>query len=50
MKRIWLLTVVVTLGFILAVETAPAGAQKTGKALTLLYSNNVNGELDPCPT
>jgi hypothetical protein len=20
------------------------------KALTLLYSNNINGEIDPCPT
>jgi len=25
-------------------------AQSWPKALTLLYSNNVNGEIDPCPT
>jgi hypothetical protein len=28
----------------------PAYAQKSTKTLTLLYSNNVNGEIDPCPT
>ena len=27
-----------------------AYAQKSTKPLTLLYSNNVNGEIDPCPT
>jgi len=28
----------------------PAYAQKSTKPLTLLYSNNVNGETEPCPT
>jgi hypothetical protein len=28
----------------------PAYAQKSTKALTLLYSNNINGEIDSCPT
>jgi hypothetical protein len=27
-----------------------AYAQKSTKALALLYSNNLNGEIDPCPT
>jgi hypothetical protein len=28
----------------------PAHAQKASKTLTLLFSNNINGEVDPCPT
>ncbi len=28
----------------------PAHAQKTAKTLTLLYSNNISGEIEPCPT
>jgi hypothetical protein len=25
-------------------------AQKQPKTLTILYTNNINGEIDPCPT
>lgn len=25
-------------------------AQTPSKALTLLYTNNINGEIDPCPS
>lgn len=25
-------------------------AQKSAKSLPLLYSNNINAEIDPCPT
>jgi len=25
-------------------------AQKQPKSLTILYTNNINGEIDPCPT
>ena len=28
----------------------PSHAQKLPKTLTLVYSNNMNGEIDPCPT
>jgi hypothetical protein len=28
----------------------PAYAQKPTKTLTLLYSNNISGEIEPCPT
>jgi len=27
-----------------------SSAQKPAKHLTLLYGNNINGEIDPCPT
>jgi len=38
------------LGFILGVQASPLHAQAAGKTLSLLYSNNMNGEIDPCPT
>jgi len=28
----------------------PCHAQKPLNTLTILYSNNINGEVDPCPT
>jgi hypothetical protein len=28
----------------------PCNAQNPNKTLTVLYSNNMNGEVDPCPT
>ena len=28
----------------------PAHAQKSAKTLILLYSNNISGEIEPCPT
>ena len=50
MKTKGLSALLLTLGLTLAVETASLDAQTTAKTLTLLYSNNVNGEFDPCPT
>jgi len=41
---------VLILGFLLAYSVFPTHAQKLPKTHTLLYSNNVNGEIDPCPT
>ena len=32
------------------VYAIPVHAQKPAKTLTFLYSNNINGEIDPCPT
>ena len=40
----------ILLGFFLGVQTAPLHAQKAARTFSLLYSNNVNGEVDPCPT
>lgn len=38
------------LGFLLAAQASPLHALAAGKTLSLLYSNNMNGEIDPCPT
>ncbi len=41
---------VLVLGFFLFLNASPSLAQKSPKTLTLVYSNNINGEIDPCPT
>jgi len=43
---------ILALAFVLAFlgTTATARAQGPAKTLTLVYSNNLNGEVDPCPT
>jgi hypothetical protein len=28
----------------------PSSSAQNARSLTLLYSNNINGEIDPCPT
>lgn len=38
------------LGCLLIIYNLPAHAQKQAKTLTILYSNNLNGEVEPCPT
>ncbi len=38
------------LGLFLVFMAYPSFAQKPPKTLTLVYSNNINGEIDPCPT
>lgn len=50
MKEKWFLIGVLVLGSLLVFHTFPTHAQKLPKTLTLLYSNNMNGEIDPCPT
>jgi hypothetical protein len=50
MKGKWFVIGVLVLGFFLLSNFFPSHAQKTVKTLTLLYSNNINGEIDPCPT
>ena len=50
MKEKWLLIGVLALGFFLVLHALPIRAQKLPKTLTLVYSNNMNGEIDPCPT
>ncbi len=50
MKRKWFLISVLVLGFSLFVHVYPSRGQKPPKMLTLAYSNNINGEIDPCPT
>jgi hypothetical protein len=50
MKGKWFVIGVLVFGFFLSINTFPSQAQKSPKTLTLLYSNNINGEIDPCPT
>jgi hypothetical protein len=46
----WFMIGVLVLGFFLFFNASPSLAQKSPKTLTLVYSNNINGEIDPCPT
>ena len=41
---------VLALGLFLFLNASPSRAQKSPQTLTLVYSNNINGEIDPCPT
>ncbi len=47
-KQFWI--GVLVLGLFLFFNAASSHAQKSAKTLTLVYSNNINGEIDPCPT
>ncbi len=50
MQKKGFLIVCLCLGVLWVVQAPPLFAQKTPKTLTLLYSNNFNGETDPCPS
>jgi hypothetical protein len=50
MKSKLLLIILFLLGSLLVVTGFSSQAQNQTKSLTLLYSNNLNGEIDPCPT
>ena len=50
MKVKWFVIGVLVLGCLLSINAFPSQAQKSPKTLTFLYSNNINGEIDPCPT
>ncbi len=50
MKERWFWVKVLVLGSLLLYPAFPAHAQKFPKVLTLAYSNNMNSEIDPCPT
>jgi hypothetical protein len=50
MKEKWFVIGVLVLGCFLFFNASPSHAQKSPKTLTLVYSNNINGEIDPCPT
>lgn len=50
MKEKLFLIAILILGFFLILNTLPSHAQKQARTLTILYSNNMNGEIDPCPT
>jgi hypothetical protein len=46
----WFILSILVLGFFSLFNPLLSHAQKAAKTLTLLYSNNINGEIDPCPT
>ena len=47
-KRFW--TILFLSGSLLILFASPSYAQKQTRTLTILYSNNINGEIEPCPT
>ena len=48
-KRFW--TILFLSGSLLILFALPSHAQqKQTRTLTILYSNNINGEIEPCPT
>jgi len=49
-KRKWLLIACLSLELILCWRLILAYTQDAPRSLALLYSNNINGEIDPCPT
>ena len=44
-----LVAVFFLLGIYLIVHTLSSHAQEPSRKLTLLYTNNINAEIDPCP-
>ncbi len=50
MIRRYLVLAALVFAFGLGSNPYPLHAQETKKALSLVYSNNINGEFDPCPT
>jgi len=50
MKQKWPVLGILVLGFSLFFSVSSSLAQRSPKTLTLAYSNNINGEIDPCPT
>lgn len=50
MKGRYFLGILFALIVLLTIKGPPVHAQKPAKTLTFLYSNNINGEIDPCPT
>jgi hypothetical protein len=49
MKRKSFFIALLSLGMLWALQVPALDAQKTPKTLVLLYSNNFNGEIEPCP-
>jgi hypothetical protein len=50
MKKKGFLFIFLVLGLCWGAKGPPVYAQQLPKTLTILYSNNLNGEIDPCPT
>ena len=50
MKGRYLYVLLCVFGFSWMFHTDWLGAQGNKKTLSIIYSNNMNGEIDPCPT
>jgi hypothetical protein len=50
MKKKWFFMAVFILVFHWMIIGTSAQTPKPTKTLTLLYTNNINGEIEPCPT
>ena len=50
MRKTWFFVSIVGLVTLWIITGLTSHAQKSPKTLNLLYSNNINGEIDPCPT
>jgi hypothetical protein len=46
----WIFLTILIICLFLILSKPPSLAQDTLKSLTLLHTNNINGEIDPCPT
>jgi hypothetical protein len=49
MKGRYFFVVAFVLGILLVIHVPFSHAQKDTNRLAILYSNNINGEIDPCP-
>ena len=49
-KRLWFFIIFLILGLLWVNYNNPCYAQKPLNTLTLLYSNNINAEIEPCPS
>jgi hypothetical protein len=50
MKEKWLIAVSSLFVFLAGITPSLLYAQGLAKTFTLVYSNNLNAEIDPCPT
>jgi len=48
-KKVWFFLLFFGLGILLIIMGS-SHTQKSGRNLTILYTNNINGEIYPCPT
>jgi hypothetical protein len=46
----YILAVVLILSASLAIDICPLSGGTLPQPITILYSNNINAEIDPCPT
>jgi len=44
-----LVAILLILSVFLALDFCPASGENFPQSISILYSNNINGEIDPCP-